>query len=389
MTTDGSKEMTAPKGPEVGGALLGRIVGFCRAVRRAGLGVTSGRVVDALRSLEHVRLERREDFRLALRVNLASSREEEQVFDRSFDLYWRAGGREDSARARRPAADQSRSAEIAQKAPELGDRRSYSRSDVLRGPQQSLTASAEWIALERAVRRLARKLATRPSRRRRPARRGRTIDFRRSFRRSAPSGMELFSLARTSRRLRKLRLLVLCDVSGSMDCYGEFLTGSLLALERAVPGSRAFVFSTRMTEITELLKKRSIAEALAEMRRRARRWSGGTDLGAALAFVNRRVSVEPSARRTVCVILSDGYDQGDPGPIAREMAMLSRMTRRVVWVNPLAGTEGYAPLARGMRAALPHVDDFLAAADVTSLAELCRRLGRARPQGRRTSEVVA
>jgi uncharacterized protein with von Willebrand factor type A (vWA) domain len=215
------------------------------------------------------------------------------------------------------------------------------------------------------------------------------IDFRRSFRRSAPSGMDLFSLARTSRRLRKLRLLVLCDVSGSMDCYGEFLTGSLLALERAVSGSRAFVFSTRMTEITELLKKRSIPEALAEMRRRARRWSGGTDLGAALAFVNRRVSVEPSARRTVCVILSDGYDQVDPGPIAREMAALSRRTRRVVWVNPLAGTEGYEPLARGMRAALPHVDDFLAAADVASLSGLCRRLGRERSQGRRTSEVVA
>jgi len=101
------------------------------------------------------------------------------------------------------------------------------------------------------------------------------------------------------------------------------------------------------------------------------------------------VSVEPSARRTVCVILSDGYDQGDPGPIAREMAMLSRRTRRVVWVNPLAGTEGYEPLARGMRAALPHVDDFLAAADVASLSGLCRRLGRERSQGRRTSEVVA
>jgi uncharacterized protein with von Willebrand factor type A (vWA) domain len=174
-----------------------------------------------------------------------------------------------------------------------------------------------------------------------------------------------------------------------MDGYGEFLTGSLLALERAVPGSRAFVFSTRVTEITEVLKKRSIPEALAEMRRRSRRWPRGTDFAAALAFVNRRVSVEPSARRTVCVILSDGYDQGDPGPIAREMAILGRRTRRVVLVNPLAATEGYEPLARGMRAALPHVDDLLAAADVASLSELCRRLGRTPPPGRRTSEAIA
>jgi uncharacterized protein with von Willebrand factor type A (vWA) domain len=201
--------------------------------------------------------------------------------------------------------------------------------------------------------------------------------------------MDPLSLARSSRRLRKLRILILCDVSGSMDCYGEFLAGSLLALERAVPGSRAFLFSTRVTGITEVLRKRSIPEALAEMRRRARRSSGRTDLGAALVLVNRRVSVDPAARRTVCVILSDGYDQGDPRPIAREMAILARRTRRIVWVNPLAGTEGYEPLAGGMRAALPHVDGFLAAADVASLSELCRRLGRARPQRRRTSEAVA
>jgi uncharacterized protein with von Willebrand factor type A (vWA) domain len=186
--------------------------------------------------------------------------------------------------------------------------------------------------------------------------------------------MELVALARTSRKVRKLRLLVLCDVSGSMDCHGELILGSLLALQRAVPGSRTFVFSTRVTEVTDVLKRRSIPEALAEMRARARHWSGGTDLGAALTFVNRYATAGAWSRRTVCMILSDGYDQGDPAPIGREMATLRRRTRRLLWVNPLVGTEGYEPIASGMRAALPHVDDFLAAGDVESLSELFRKL---------------
>lgn len=364
-----------PSGRDLGPVLLRRILGFCRLLRRSGLGVTPSRVVDAVRSLDHVRLDRREEFRLALRANLASSPEEERTFDRLFHRYWEGGG--EPPRQCRRSISQSESANPGRRSRAVGTGRRYSRLEVLHAEREAFSPPVEWIGLERTVRRLAPRIATRPSRRRRPARRGREIDLRRSFRRSVASGMEFVSLARTSRKVRKLRLLVLCDVSGSMDCHGEFIVGSLLALQRAVPGSRTFVFSTRVTEVTDVLRRRSIPEALAEMRNRARHWSGGTDLGAALAFVNRRVTPEAWSRRTVCVILSDGYDQGDPAPIGREMATLRRRTRRLLWVNPLAGTEGYEPIASGMRAALPYVDDFLAAADVESLAELCRTLRRA------------
>jgi uncharacterized protein with von Willebrand factor type A (vWA) domain len=134
------------------------------------------------------------------------------------------------------------------------------------------------------------------------------------------------------------------------------------------------VFSTRATEITQLLRHQSVAQTLASIGQGARHWSGGTDIGGALAQVNRVVLREGSASSTVAIIVSDGYDQGDPTVVRREMEALRRRTRVVVWINPLLGTEGYAPIAQGMRAALPHVDRFLPAHDVASLRALCRTL---------------
>jgi uncharacterized protein with von Willebrand factor type A (vWA) domain len=374
-------------GQDPGPVLLGRILGFCRLLRYSGFGVTPSRVVDAVRSLDHVRLDRREEFQLALRANLASTPEEERSFDDLFRAYWERGGEPPRPSLGSGAHDEAAYPDRGSRAAGSGTR--YSRLEALHSEGDAFSPPMEWIGLERAIRRLAPRIATRPSRRRRPARRGREIDLRRSFRRSVANGAELVSLARAARRVRKLRLLVLCDVSGSMDCHGDFLLGSLLALQRAVLGSRTFVFSTRVTEVTDVLKRRSIPQALAELRSRARHWSGGTDLAAALAFVNRRVTREAWSRRTVCVIVSDGYDQGERAPIGREMATLRRRTRRLLWVNPLAATEGYEPIAAGMSAALPYVDDFLAVADLRSLVESCRSLKRTRSKGRRPAEESA
>jgi uncharacterized protein with von Willebrand factor type A (vWA) domain len=374
-----------PQDPEP--VLLGRILAFGRLLRRSGLRVTPSRVVDAVRSLDHVRMDRREEFHLALRMNLASSPEEERTFDHLFRRYWAEGGEPPVPRRRLAAESESAGSGAGSHA--LGTATRYSRLEALGSEAGAFSPPQEWIALERAIRRLVPRIATRPSRRRRPARRGRAIDLRRSFRRSLARGAELVSLARTARKVRRLRLLVLCDVSGSMDCHADFVLGSLLALQRAVPGSRTFVFSTKVTEVTDVLRRRSIPQALAELRGRVRHWSGGTHLAAALAFVNRCVTREAASRSTVCVIVSDGYDQGDRAPIGREMATLRRRARRLLWVNPLAATEGYEPIAGGMRAALPHVDDFLAVADVKSLAESCRTLKRTRREGRRTAEESA
>ncbi|MEE8147107.1 MAG: VWA domain-containing protein, partial [Longimicrobiales bacterium] len=216
-----------------------------------------------------------------------------------------------------------------------------------------------------------------PSRRVKPALRGRRVDLRRSLRRNTGHGMELLELRRTKRRIRKTRFVLLCDVSGSMDTYNPFLLELMFGIQKVLKGSRTVVFSTRATEISAMLSQRSVAETLRDVARRARHWSGGTDIGEALATLNRRILQQGTPRSTVAIILSDGYDQGEPARIEAEMRALRRRVRKVVWINPLLGTEGYAPIAKGMRAAMPYVDHFLPAHDIASLRALCRDLAKA------------
>jgi uncharacterized protein len=150
----------------------------------------------------------------------------------------------------------------------------------------------------------------------------------------------------------------------------------MFGVQKGLKNSRTIVFSTRSTEITRMLRHQSVSHTLAGIGQTARHWSGGTDIGAALAQVNREVLRDGSASSTVAVVISDGYDQGDPAVVRREMQALRRRARVVVWINPLLGTEGYAPIAQGMRAALPYIDHFLPAHDLVSLRGLCRTLVR-------------
>jgi hypothetical protein len=355
------------------------VLAFCRLLRRMGLGVTSGRIIDVFRALDHVRIHRREEFRLALRVNLVSSHDEEVLFDRVFDTFW-DGAPEVEIVAREldlePRPD-DRHEEIPDEPPDIvGSPRQYSRDEVGRDK----TLIGHWVGESSEMRRLLRELltslATRPSRRRRPARNGGRIDLRRTLRRNVRHGMDIVDLARTDRKVRKTRLVLVCDVSGSMDTYNPFLLELMFGVQKGLKNSRTVVFSTRATEITRMLRHQSVAHTLAGIGQTARHWSGGTDIGAGLAQVNRDVLREGPASSTVAIVISDGYDQGDPAVVRREMQALRRRARVVVWINPLLGTEGYAPIAQGMRAALPHVDYFLPAHDVPSLRALCRTLVR-------------
>ncbi len=209
-----------------------------------------------------------------------------------------------------------------------------------------------------------------------PSARGRRIDLRRSLRRNLRHGMDLVELSRSRRRVRKTRLVLFCDVSGSMDSYNPFLLELMFGLQKSLGNSRTVVFSTEATEISAVLRQHSVRRTLSEISRLARHWSGGTDIGGALAVLNRDILRQGAPASTVVIILSDGYDQGDAARIGSEMRALRRRVRTVVWVNPLFGSDGYAPIAKGMRAALPYVGHFLPAHDVGSLHALCRDLAR-------------
>jgi uncharacterized protein len=357
---------------------LARLLEFFEALRSAGLTPTSGRMIDALRSVSLVGLLRREHFRLALRTNLVGTRDEEIIFDKTFEAFWAKAAFQIERRELQLEPRQDDGREIAEGPEELlGNRRQYSADEAMGRKDLAGRWPGGSKALERAIRELAEQLATRPSRRFRPSPRGNRIDLRRSLRRSARYGMDLVELAHRQRKIRKTRIVMLCDVSGSMDSYTPFLLELMLGLQKALKSSRTVVFSTRTTEITRALRRHSVRETLDLVAQEARHWSGGTNIGAAIRELNRRVMREGAPSATVAVIVSDGYDQGDPLAVRREMEALQRRTRRIVWVNPLLGTEGYAPLAKGMRAALPYVDDFLPAHDVESLRVLCKRLARA------------
>lgn len=374
-----SIDSTSPAVIEARDELLRRILQFCRLLRTAGLSFTPGRLIDVVRSLRSIDLLEPDSFRWALRVNLVGSRDEEKLFDRLFDAFWRSATevREVPTEFEMEERQDDRNLEYPEEPPDVRSTpMQWSPDEVTRDVDLQARFAELGPDLDRLIRELAQKLATRPSRRRQPSARGRQIDLRRSLRRNLRHGMDLVELRRTRRRTRRTRLVLLCDVSGSMDSYNPLLLNLMFGLQKRLSSSRTVVFSTRSTEVTTLLRQHSVGRTLREISRSARHWSGGTDIGAALATLNRKILREGAPSSTIAIVLSDGYDQGDATRVALEMRALRRRVRKIVWINPLLGSHGYAPIAKGMRAALPFVDHFLPAHDVGSLRLLCRDLAR-------------
>lgn len=369
------------------GTLAANLVSFARLLKLADFDVTSGRVIDAGRALAAIDLSRAGDVRQALRAVFSSSHEQAPLFDLLFDRYWRQGARRAGAVAahartssapRRP--EQRGRGQVAVTArpamqPE-GDNptRTSNSADLLTSKDFS-TYTAEDIARGRRImRQIAPKLATALSRRQRAARGGGTIDLRRSLRHSVKHGGEVVELLHRRRRVRNLRLVLLCDVSGSMDVYARFLVQFLYAMQNELRGVSTFVFSTRLHEATHLLKTRSFDEALARLSADVDFWSGGTSIGGSLAAFERHYARRRVDSRTVIVIISDGWERGDPAVLVRAMQALRRRARTIIWLNPLLGSRDYQPLVKGMAAALPYVDEFLPAHNLDSLTRLGRRL---------------
>ncbi len=252
--------------------------------------------------------------------------------------------------------------------------RSYSAEEQLLRKDFATFRDDEVREARRYLRWLAPKLATATTRRRRPVRSGPELDLRRSLRLAARHGGEVLQLVHRRRRVRRLKLVLLCDVSGSMDVYARFLTQFLYGLQAELRGVSTFVFSTRLFDVTPMLRARTFDEALLHVAERVDGWSGGTRIGASLAEFNRRQAKELLGPRTVVVIISDGWDRGDIGQLAREVRTLKRRSYRLLWLNPLLGSDGYRPVAQGMAAALPYVDEFLPVHNLESLAHVGRRL---------------
>jgi uncharacterized protein with von Willebrand factor type A (vWA) domain len=352
---------------------------FGRLLRSLGLDVHMGRMLDLLKALQYVDLGSRAEVYHTCRALLVHERQDLQTFDRAFEIFWSRRDaasprvRIDDQRDSPPAVASSSGIELvgdaADGASEGGALRTWSAASAL-----AVKDFAEFTADELAVAQAAlKRLVWNPGERRtrRWIRgRGPRIDLRRALAGSLRTGGDVIRLPRRKRRIRRRPIVLLCDVSGSMERYSRMLLHFSHALGRRHVRVEVFVFSTTLTRITNELRTRGLDAAVAGAARAVPDWSGGTRIGDALRTLHQRWMRRVLHGGPVVLLISDGWDRGDPALLREQVARLQRSCHRLIWLNPLIGTADYAPLTRGLQAALPYVDDFLPARTLTNLVDL-------------------
>lgn len=364
-----------------GDAIVGHVVTFGRVLHEAGLEIGPGRVADALRALDTVDLARQEDVYFALRQTLVSRQDELDLFDRAFSAWFLRAPVLPPVRSRTSADVSTRLADAqTERLRTRGDEEDDSPGDplelgasgheLLREKDFAELTGDELRILRDLIARLARTRPTRLSRRRAADPRGGSLDVRRLIRRSLRTGGDPVDRPLRARTAVPRKLVVLCDVSGSMDSYARALLLFLHAVVGTGRGVEAFAFGTRLSRLTPELATRDPDAALDRCTEAVVDWGSGTRIGASLREFNETYGRRALSRGAIVLVVSDGWEREDPELVGREMAKLARAAYAVVWVNPLKGNPQYQPLAGGMRAALPHVDRFLPGHNLRSLEEL-------------------
>lgn len=378
-----------------GGHLLANWVRFGGLLRRLGFSITPERLAVLQAALAEVDLARRSEVQAAARSVLVSRRREIDLFDRAFDLFFRLPG---SGQAPAQADDLerflarfSRRRERELAAPASGDaggegaplpqlKRTYSAAEILRHKDFARLTRDEEAEVRRLIDRRLFVLPPRRTRRRIASAKGRRLDLRRTLRASLRQGGEPLDLTFSRRKLRPRPIVVLADVSGSMEPYSRLLLKFLYAVQHGGARRETFVFGTRLTRLTRQLSgqlaRRDADRALAAAAAAVVDWGGGTRIGEILKRFNYDWARRVLGRGAVVLVVSDGWDRGDPKLLARETARLQRRSSRLIWANPLLDVPGYEPLTRGLLAALPHVDDFLPIGNLASLEQLALHLER-------------
>jgi uncharacterized protein with von Willebrand factor type A (vWA) domain len=374
------------------------ITSFSRALRDHGMAATPASSIDAIRALAAVDVTDKGDVYFALRSVFAKRRQDFALFDRLFEDWWGshnyADERNRTVGPRQPAANppiigpwaapkvSTASTYLTQWASSAAETRDDETVPLAAPSTRDATGSKDFQHyddedlrhLEDAAAHIVRRLRSRRSRRWRIAQRGPRLDARRVVRLALATGGDPIRLARRERKLRRTKLVLVCDVSGSMDLYSRFLLQVLYALQHAFARVEAFVFSTRLVRISDALSTDSYRAALDALARvEGGGWSGGTKIGECVEAL--RVGwPRLFDRRTALIILSDGWDTGDPEVLASALRDLHRRAGRIVWLNPLLGSPAYQPLTAGMQAALPHVDVFAPAHNLASIERLATHL---------------
>jgi uncharacterized protein len=381
------------------GKLAENILYFARALREAGLPVGPGAVLDALAAVETAGIGDRADFYETLHAVFVKKHEHSVLFDQAFRLFWKRRGfldkliammspRAERARERRkPQAGAARIAEALFKTPQdevkttpsldVDARFTMSAAEVLQNKDFAQMTAAEIVEARALIAKLRLPVDEIKTRRSIADPRGAKVDPRRSFRRSLRAGGSVIDLALRAPALRHPPVVVLCDISGSMSEYTRVLLHFIHALSERRRVS-TFLFGTRLTNVTRALRARDVDEALALCSGQVKDWSGGTRIGAALHEFNSAWSRRVLGQGAIVLLLTDGLERDGGRELGFEIERLRKSCRRLVWVNPLLRYDSFQAKALGIRAMLPHVDEFRPIHNLASMAELCRALSKDR-----------
>ena len=386
-------------GSEPGGHILPNLLRFAEVLRRVGLEAGPASVLDMVRATEHVHIGRRAEFYQAARSIFVHRRQDLPIFDEAFNVFWRKPNNARSGmdlrsmgeprRFRKPQVSAGRDDSMDDSLALEGDSdddsvsridltRTYSAREVLRQKDFAQFSGHEIDEARQMMAALRWDIGQRRTRRKIPGD-GDSLDVRRTLRRSLQYGGEMLELAERGPKSKPRSLALICDVSGSMERYTRMLLHFIHTIA-AGQSIEAFLFATRLTRITRQLRYRSIDQAITEVSRAVPDWAGGTRIGEAVKTFNYQWLRRTLRGQAIVMIISDGWDRGEPELLARETSRLQRSSHRLIWLNPLLGSPSYEPLTLGMQAALPFVDDFLPVHNMNSLQALADRLSDIGPE---------
>jgi uncharacterized protein with von Willebrand factor type A (vWA) domain len=391
------------------GRLVENVMHFARALRGAGLPVGPGRVLDAVQALRGIGVTNKADFYWTLHAVFVSRRADREVFDQAFHLFWRnpellqkmlslvlpsiegaeqAEAKEINRRLADALARERGAGAIEREDEEkieIDATLTWSDRELLRRMDFEQMSAEEFERAKREVARLVLPLAEIATRRFRPDRRGRRADMRATLRAALRAGGAVIPLRFKHRLTRPPPLVVLCDISGSMSRYSRLLLHFMHALANDRDRVSCFLFGTRLSNVTRDLRHRDVDVALDKVAAHVTDWSGGTRIGKCLADFNRLWSRRVLAQGAVVLFLSDGLDRDAGSGLGREMERLHKSCRRLIWLNPLLRYDRFQPKSLGIRAILPHVDEFRPAHNLDSLGELVAALNA--PGARRGADM--
>ncbi|MCH8020034.1 VWA domain-containing protein [candidate division KSB1 bacterium] len=372
------------------------IIAFGRVLRRAGLEVATGQIMDAMRAMQLIGLRSRADVYQALFSIFVTRKEQVELFNQAFHLFWRAPSKlpqvmslilpqlkmpetaqsKQSLRVKQALAENEAQIKPPQSRPKNEQKEAvdlvltYSSLEVLRKKDFAAFTNEEVVMAKQLLSEMNWNIPSKRTRRFNPNAKGRMLDLRKTVRKNMRNEGELIQLSWRGNQTRMRDIVVLCDISGSMERYSRMLLHFIHTITAGMRRVETFVFGTRLTRITRYLKQRDIDDAVSSVSQKVNDWAGGTRIGDALKDFNYLWARRVLRSGAVVMVISDGWDRGDIPLFEREVARLSRNCYRLIWLNPLLGYENYEPLTRGIKAAMPYIDDFLPVHNLESLEQI-------------------